>query len=77
MVGASTGTRFLQKVNMLIANLGVHYHGHADVKAKQTPVVSAWLKEDCKKIDDPRAFEDFVYGLRTWLPKSTMNLPTG
>jgi hypothetical protein len=75
--GVSTGTRFLQKVNMLIANLGVHYHGHADVKAKQTLMVSAWLKEHCKKTDDPRAFDDFVYGLQAWLPKSTMNLPTG
>ena len=77
MVGASTGTKFLQKVNLTIANLGVHYHGHADVKAKQTLMVSAWLKEHCKKTDQPRAFEDFVYGLQAWLPKSTMNLPTG
>ena len=68
---------FFKKVNMLIATLGVHYHGHADVKAKQTPVVKAWLKEHCKKTDDPRAFEDFVHGLAAWLPKSLMNLPTG
>ena len=73
----NTGTRFLQRVNLLIATLGVHYHGHADVKAKLTPQVQAWLKEHCKKTDGPRAFEDFVYGLQTWCPKSMMNLPTG
>ena len=72
-----TGTRFLQKINLLIATLGVHYHGHEDVKAKQTPSVKAWLKEHCKKTDGPRAFEDFVHGLGAWLPKSLMNLPTG
>ena len=72
-----TGQRFLQKINLLIATLGVHYHGHAEVKAKQTLAVKAWLKEHCKKTDDPRAFEDFVHGLGAWLPKSLMNLPTG
>ena len=72
-----TGQRFLNKINLLIATLGVHYHGHEDVKAKQTPSVKAWLKEHCKKTDGPRAFEDFVHGLGAWLPKSLMNLPTG
>ena len=73
----NTGTRFLQKINLLIATLGVHYHGHAEVKAKETLAVKAWLKEHCKKTDDPRAFEDFVHGLGAWLPKSLINLPTG
>ena len=72
-----TGQRFLNKINLLIATLGVHYHGHEDEKAKLTPSVKAWLKEQCKKTDDPRAFEDFVHGLGAWLPKSLMNLPTG
>jgi hypothetical protein len=75
--GVNTGTKFLQKVNLLIATLGVHYHGHADVKAKLTPQSVKWLKENQKQINDPRAFEDFARGLETWLPKSMMNLPTG
>jgi hypothetical protein len=70
----TTGTRFLQEINLLIATLGVHYHGHAEVKAKQSLAVKAWLKEHCKKTDDPRAFEDFVHGLEAWLPKSSWEL---
>ena len=73
----NTGTRFLQKVNLLIATLGVHYEGHADVKAKLTPQVKQWLKQNVKKTDDPRDFEDFVVGLKVWMPTSMMNLPTG
>jgi hypothetical protein len=73
----NTGTRFLQKVNLLIASLGVHYHGHADVKAKLTPQVKAWLKVNCKKTDNIRAFEDFVIGLEAYMPKSLVSCPTG
>ena len=62
----STGTKFLQKVNLLIASLGIHYHGHEDVKAKLTPQASAWLAEHCKSIDNPRAFEDFAIGLQAY-----------
>ena len=75
--GVNTGTRFLQKVNLLIATLGVHYHGHADVKAKLTPQCVTWLKQHQKQFNDPRAFEDFALGLEAWLPVSMMNLPTG
>ena len=75
--GTSTGTKFLQKVNLLIASLGVHYHGHADVKAKLTPQVKAWLKVNCKKTDNIRAFEDFVIGLEAYMPKSMVSCPTG
>ena len=70
----NTGARFLQEINLLIATLGVHYHGHAEVKAKQSLAVKAWLKEHCKKTDDPRAFEDFVHGLGAWVPKSSWEL---
>ena len=72
-----TGTKFMQKVNLLIATLGIHYHGHEDVKAKLTPQSKAWLAANCKKTDDPRAFEDFAIGLACWLPKSMLNCPTG
>ena len=75
--GTSTGTKFLQKVNLLIAELGKHYHGHEDVKAKLTPQAKTWLAEHCKKTDNPRAFEDFAVGLQVWMPKSLLNLPTG
>ena len=74
---ASTGTRFMQKINLLIASLGIHYHGHADVKAKLTPQASKWLAEHCKSTDNPRAFEDFAVGLQVWMPKSMLNCPTG
>jgi len=73
----NTGARFLQKVNLLIATLGVHYEEHADVKAKLPPQVLKWLKANQNKFDDPRAFEDFVVDLQVWLPTSMMNLPTG
>jgi hypothetical protein len=73
----STGTRFLRKVNLLIASLGIHYHGHEDVKKKLTPQAKAWLAINCKSTDNPRAFEDFAAGLACWLPKSMLNCPTG
>ena len=72
-----TATRFMQKINFLIASLGKHYHGHEDVKAKLTPQSKAWLKEHCKSTDNPRAFEDFAAGLIVWMPKSLLNCPTG
>ena len=75
--GVSTGTKFLQKVNLLIASLGIHYHGHEEVKAKLTPQAKAWLAIHCKSTDNPRAFEDFVVGLGVWMPKSMLNCPTG
>ena len=75
--GVSTGTKFLQKINLLIASLGIHYHGHEDVKAKLAPQAKAWLAEHCKGTDQPRAFEDFVVGLQVWMPKSLQNCPTG
>ena len=73
----STGSKFLNKVNLLIAQLGVHYDGHEAVKAKLRPQDKTWLKQNQKKTDQKRAFEDFVVGLKVWLPHSMMNLPTG
>ena len=73
----STGTKFQKQVNLLIAELGVHYEGHAAVKEKLRPQDKAWLEEHVKKTDQQRAFEDFVVGLKVWLPHSMMNLPTG
>ena len=73
----SSGTKFMEKVNLLIASLGIHYHGHEDVKAKLTPQCKTWLAEHCKSTDNPRAFEDFAVGLQTWMPKSSVNCPTG
>ena len=73
----STGTKFLQKVNLLIAELGIHYHGHAEVKAKLTTQTKAWINKHCKKPDNPLAFEDFVVGLQVWMPQSLLNCPTG
>ena len=75
--GTSTGTKFMQKVNLLIASLGIHYHGHEEVKAKLTPQTKAWLAIHCKSTDNPRAFEDFAVGLKVWMPKSMLNCPTG
>ena len=75
--GVSTGTKFMQKVNLLIASLGIHYHGHEEVKAKLTPETKAWLVKHCKSTDNPRAFEDFAVGLKVWMPKSMLNCPTG
>jgi hypothetical protein len=66
---ASTGTKFSQRVNLLIASLGVHYHGHEDVKAKLTPQAKAWLAKNCTSTDNPRAFEEFAVGLHDYLPK--------
>ena len=73
----STGTKFLKQINLLIAELGVHYEGHESVKAKLRPQDKAWLKNELKQSDQKRAFEDFVVGLAVWLPHSMMNLPTG
>ena len=73
----NTGDRFLQKINLLIATLGVHYHGHADVKAKLTPACKAWLKKNQTKYNDHNAFADFALGLEVWMPQSIVNCPTG
>ena len=67
----------MQTVNLLIAPLGIHYHGHEDVKAKLTPQASAWLAEHCQSTDNPRAFEDFAVGLQVWMPKPMLICPTG
>lgn len=71
-----TGTMFLNKMIMLIAELGTHYEGHEAVKAKLRPQDLEFLKEN-KKLNDRRAFEHFVLGLSVWLPVSMRNLPTG
>jgi hypothetical protein len=62
---------------LLIAELGAHYEGHDAVKAKLRPQDQEFLTQHQKKFDDKRAFEDFVLGLKVWLPQSMMNLPTG
>ena len=73
----STGTMFLKKINMVIAELGVHYTNHKEVKEKLTPQTAAYLKDHQKKLDDKLAFRDFVIGLQVWVPKSMMSLSTG
>ena len=73
----STGTKFFQKVQMVIAELGVHYLNHKEVKEKLTPQTVAYLKANQKKFDDKLAFRDFVIGLKVWVPKSMMNVTTG
>ena len=75
--GGSTGTKFLQTINFLIASLGIHYHGHEEVKAKLAPQAKAWLAIHPKSTDNPRAFEDSAVGLQVWMPKSMLNCATG
>ena len=62
---------------MVIAELGVHYVNHEEVKTKLTPQTAAYLKKYQKKFDDKKAFSDFVLGLQVWAPKSMMTLSTG
>ena len=73
----STGTKFFKKSKMVIAELGVQYHNHKEVKEKLTPQIAAYLKEHQKRFDDKHAFRDFVFGLQVWVPKSMMSLSTG
>ena len=62
----STGTKFLKKIQMVIAELGVHYTNHNEVKEKLTPQTAAYVKEQQNKFDDKHAFRDFVFGLQVW-----------
>ena len=68
---------FLKKVQMVIAELGVHYANHEQVKQDLTPQTAAYLKTYQKKFDDKNAFRDFVAGLNKWVPKSQLCLSTG
>ena len=72
----STGTMFLNKINLVVAELGVHYQEQVRVQATLSHCVQQQLKIHQKKWDYKRAFEDFVIGLQCWVPKSMMNCPT-
>ena len=73
----TTGSQFLKRINLLIAELGVHYDGCLAVKEQISPQDKKYLKEHQKKFDNKRAFEDFAIGLQAWVPKSMTCLPTG
>ena len=73
----SAGTMFLKKIQLVIAELGVHYSTHVEVKEKLTPQTATYLNAHQKKFNDKLAFRDFVIGLQVWVPKSTMSLSTG
>ena len=53
----STGSKFFQKAQMVIAELGVHYANHEKVKQGLTPQTAAYLKTYQKKFDDKNAFK--------------------
>ena len=72
----TTGSQFLSKINLVVAELGVHYQEQVRVQAKLSHYDKQQLKIHQKKWDYKRAFEDFVIGLEAWVPKSMMNLPT-
>ena len=72
----STGTKFFQKVQMVIAELGVHDANHEQVKQNLTPQTATYLKTYQKKFDDKNAFRDFVAGLNKWVPRSQLRVPT-
>ena len=63
----ATGTKFLNLINLLIAELGVHYEGHQVVKAKLCPEDEKYLKEHQKTFNNEDSFEDFVKALELWV----------
>ena len=73
----STGTRFFPKVQMVIAEFGVQYLNHKEVKENLTPQTVAYLAEYQKKFDDKNAFRDFVADLNNWVPRSMLRCTTG
>ena len=72
----TTGSKFLAKINLVVAELGVHYKEQVRVQAKLGHYDKQQLKIHQKKWDYKKAFEDFVIGLECWVPKSMMNCPT-
>ena len=72
----TAGSQFLSKINLVVAELGVHYQEQVRVQAKLSPYDKLQIKNNQKKVDYKRAFEDFVIGLECWVPKSMQNCPT-
>ena len=63
----ATGTKFLNLINLLIAELGVHYEGRLVVKVKLCPEDEKCLKEHQKTFNNEHSFEDFVKALEVWV----------
>ena len=74
--GHATGSKFQQKVNLLIGELGIHFTRHEEVKENLTPQDKSFLETNLKKTDNADAFLQFVHGLKTWVPESRQSCPT-
>ena len=61
--GLTTGTKFQDKLNLVVVELGKHYQGHARVAEKCTAQDKDFLKLYQKKMGHAGAFADFVHGL--------------
>ena len=74
--GTSTGGKFKDEINLVVASLGVHYGGYERVEADRTPRDKDFLKLYLIKKDNPDAFLEFVQQMRKWIPKSRTHCAT-
>ena len=63
----ATGTKFLNLINLLIAELGVHYEGRLAVKEKLCPEDEKYMKEHQNRFNNKHSFEDFAIALKVWV----------
>ena len=64
--GLSTGSKFKDNINLLVASLGKHYAGHARVAAERTDQDKEFLKLFQKKHAHKDAFVEFVQDMKKW-----------
>ena len=74
--GTSTGGKFKDEINLVVASLGTHYGGYERVEADRTPQDKDFLKHYLIKKDNPDAFLEFVQQMRKWIPQSRTHCAT-
>ena len=66
--GTSTGGKFKDEIDLVVASLGTHYAGCERVEANRRLRARHPLKLHLIKKDNPDAFLEFVQQMRKWIP---------
>ena len=74
--GHSTGGKFKDEINLVVATLGIHYGGRLRVTAERSKQDTDFLQLYQLKHDHRDAFLEFVQDMRKWIPKSVTHCPT-
>ena len=67
---ATTGPHFKDQINLVVAEMGVHYGGHARVLEARTHQDAEKLKLYQKKHNHANAWAEYVQSLSIWIPHS-------